>query len=126
MSNMGKAAMVDNSEDPPPKKPRRRRRTAEEIWVKEFLGFSGTDNVTRFCKGDLSGVSLTRAVQALCRGDCIQAEKCDGPGTVCTFVDQDDDDLVEVVVFFIASESILEIRAARRVNQEEKNEPDAA
>jgi hypothetical protein len=117
--------MADENDDSPPKRKRRRRRTPEEVWIREFLGFTGTDNITRFVRADLNGVSLVKAVHVLCRGDCIRTEKCDGPGTVCTFIDEDHGEIVEVVAFFIANESVLEIRGAR-VIQEVKNEPDAA
>ena len=100
--------MAQGNDDTPPKK-RRRRRTPEELWVREFLRFSGTDNVTRYVRASLNGVSLVRAVLGLCRGDCIRADKCDGPGTVCIFTDEDDNEVVEVVVFFIADECVLEI-----------------
>jgi len=104
---------------------RRRRHSPEERWVRSFLEYAGTENVTRFCPENLQGVSLTRAVQALARGFCVSAEKCDGAGSVCVFEDADDDiGAVEVTVFFIASEEVLEIRGARV--KEKDSEPNAA
>jgi hypothetical protein len=44
-----------------PKKGDKRRRVRrfreEETWLREFVGFHGTDGVTRFCEEDLDGVS---------------------------------------------------------------------
>ena len=57
---------------------------SEETWLRSFVGFHGTDGVIRFCEDDLGGVSLVRIVEALLRGHIVSAEKCDGPGTVCT------------------------------------------
>lgn len=116
--------MVDTS-DEPPQKAKRRRLTPEEVWIRSFLGFSGTDNVCRCCLSDLGGISLTRAVEALTCGECTSAEKCDGSGTVCIFEHKSDDDEVEVSVFFVAPEEVIEIQWAR-VKKEAKGEPNAA
>lgn len=115
--------MAKNGDDPP--KPKKRRRlTPEQIWIRDFLEFYGTDNVTRFCRDDLGGVSLIRIVQALARGDHVSSEKCDGPGAVCVFLHESDDDEVEVTVWFEAGTMMLELRGARKVK--EKNNEDAA
>ena len=87
-------------------------------------GFSGTDNVTRVCRADLHGVSLTRALEAIFLGEMVYANKCDGPGTVCVFRHEGDDGLVEAKVFFVAGETQLEIQGATIV--EVKSEPDDA
>ena len=121
---------MDNSDDKPNKpknagRGRRRRLTPEEIWVRGFLGTSGTQNVTRAYLDGLVDVSLTRAVEGLCCGTCVSVEKCDGPGCVCVFEHESDDDAVEVTVFFVAAEEVLEVRGAR-ILMEAKSEPDAA
>jgi hypothetical protein len=116
--------MVSKGDDPPKRK-RRSRRAPEVIWIRAFLGISGTENITRFCRDDLNGVSLTRAIEAIQRGECVSTDKCDGPGAICTFVHESDDDEVEVQVFFEAGTVMLEIRGARRVKEVE-SEPDAA
>jgi len=112
-------------EAPPAPSPRRRPPMPEEAWIKAFLEYSGTDNVTRFYRFDLHGVSLTRAIEAVCNGELVACEKCDGPGAICRFRHESDDETVEVEVFFIANEMILEIRGADVV-MEEESEPDAA
>jgi hypothetical protein len=117
--------MVKNREEPPQRSNVKRLPTPEETWIKGFLEFSGTDNVTRFYRADLRGVSLTKAVEAICQGDLIRSEKCDGPGSVCTFRHESEDGAVEVKVFFVASEMVLEIRGANAV-KEVNGEPDAA
>jgi hypothetical protein len=99
--------------------------SAEEVWVKNFLRYHGTDNVTRFVKATLNGVSLTRAVQAVLMGDMISAEKCDGPGCICVFR-HEDDNVVDVEVFFEANVMNLEIRATSIVIKETGSEPNAA
>ncbi len=106
--------MVDSGDDPPTKaKPH--ALTPEEIWVREFLGFYGTENAFRFCIEDLNGVSVTRAYEALTCGECVSAEKCDGPGTVCIFEHKSDDNEVQVAVNFVASEPWLEVLWAMAV-----------
>jgi hypothetical protein len=91
------------------------------------MELSGTENITRLYPEDMGGVSLTRAAEALLRGECIRAEKRDGPGTDCTFRHESDDDVVEVEVFFESSTQILEIRGARVVEvMEVDGEPNAA
>lgn len=116
----------DNSQPKPKAKARRPRRlTPEETWVRGFLGFSGTANVTRIWLDDLDGVNIIRAAEALVRGHCVSVEKCDGPGCVCVFKQVSDDDAVEVTIYFVAAEAILEIRGARVIT-EVRSEPDAA
>jgi hypothetical protein len=114
--------MVDKGDDPPKRK---RRLTPEQIWIRGFLEFYGTENVSRFCRDDLGGVSLIRIVDALLRGEHISSEKCEGPGAVCVFSHESDDDEVEVTVWFEAGEMVLEFRGARKV-KEIKSEPDEA
>lgn len=104
---------------------KRRKLTTEQKWIREFLEFYGTDNVTRFCQADLSGVPLLRVVEALALGDQVASEKCDGPGTVCTFAHESEDDHVEATVWFAAGTMELEIKGARRV-RETASEPNAA
>jgi hypothetical protein len=115
--------MVENR-DERPKGRGRRPPTPEELWIKGFLEYSGTDNITRIYRFDLHGVSLTRAIEAICCGELIWSDKCDGPGAICTFR-HESDDIVEVVVFFAAGEMVLEIRGAKVVT-EEPGEPNAA
>ena len=112
----------------PSKKPARPKRkpTNEQIWVQEFVQFYGTDNVTRFFRADLNGVSLTRAVEALLSGDMVSSEKCDGPGCQCIFRHRNDDDLVEVEVFFNSGLMELEITPTRTIVEEQGSEPNAA
>lgn len=119
--------MIQKLGDPPKSRSsrRRKRKSPEAIWVRGFLEFSGTENLTAVCTADLNGVSLTRAVEALSRGDCISSEKCDGPGTLCTFRHEGEDDLVEVDIFFEAGSVVLKIERARTV-LEVSREPDAA
>jgi len=107
--------MVEENGKPP--KPRRQKLTPEQHWIRELLGFYGTDRITRFCREDLGGVPLIRIVEALTRGDHIDSEKCDGPGTVCIFWHESDEDEVEVTVWFAAGEMELEIRGARKVKE---------
>ena len=118
--------MVENRDEPPPalKTRRRRRPTPEELWIRAFLEFSGTDNITRFCRADLHGVSLTRAIEAIFLGEMVRSEKCEGPGAVCTFLHDDENGSVEVEVFFVAGEMRLEIRGALTV--EAQSEPNDA
>jgi hypothetical protein len=115
--------MVKNNDDP--SKRRRWQLTPEQKWIREFLEFYGTDNITRFCQADLNDVSLIRIVEVLTRGDHVSSEKCDGHGAVCIFEHASDDDQVEVTVWFAAGEMELEIKWARKV-KEMKGEPDAA
>ncbi len=116
--------MANNGDDPPKRK-RRRPLTPEQVWIREFLEFYGTENVTRFCRDDLGGVSLIRIAEALTYGDQVSSEKCDGPGTVCVLSHEFDDDEVEVTVWFEAGGMVLEITGARKV-KEIKSEPDNA
>ena len=115
--------MVEDSGEPPKRK--RKKQTPEQIWIREFLEFYGTNHITRFCQADLNGVPLIRIVEALTRGNHISSEKCAGPGTVCVFEHESDDDEVEVIVWFAAGEMELEIRGARKV-KEMKGGQDAA
>src|SRR6476620_11115876 len=102
-----------------------RRFREEETWLREFVGFHGTDGVTRFCEEDLDGVSLTLAVEALRCGTVVDSEKCDGPGTVCTVEYYTEEDaLVTVLVHFASSEESLTILKAKI--EEPDREPDHA
>lgn len=108
----------------PPKRHRKRIPSPEEVWVKAFVEFTGTTSVTAFCAADLGGVSLTRVVEALRMGSMTWANKCDGSGSICAFEHAaDDQDTVEVVVWFEANEEKLEIREARRIIKEDDSEP---
>jgi hypothetical protein len=98
---------------------------AEEIWIRAFVEFYATENITRVCREDLGGVSLTRAFEALTCGSVVASEKCDGPGVVCRLEHRSDDDFVAVVVYFEAGEMVLEIREAA-VIEETDGETDAA
>jgi hypothetical protein len=115
--------MVENRIKPPGR--RGPAPSPEETWIKTFLEFSGTDNVTRVYRADLRGVSLTRAVEAICRGEMVRSEKCEGSGALCTFRHESDDATVEAEVFFSAGEMVLEIRGAEVVTEDD-SEPDAA
>ena len=117
--------MVEYRNDPPELKKRHRRPTPEETWIRGFLEFSGTDNITRYCRADLRGVSLTRAIEAIFLGELISSEKWDGPGAVCVFEHESEDGLVvQVEVFFTAGDMVVELRGA--VTVEVQGEPDAA
>ncbi|WP_108682243.1 hypothetical protein [Methyloceanibacter sp. wino2] len=98
----------------------------EEIWIRAFVEYSGTGGVTCFCQADMGGVSLTRAIEALQLGECVLSSKCEGPGAICVFEHESEDDTVEVTVFFDSSIHALEIRAACVVKEENEGEPDAA
>lgn len=125
--------MVDEREEPKlkaaPKLGRRKRRapSPEETWIREFVAYTGTENITRFCASDLHDVSLTRAIESLLCGEMMQSVKCDGPGTICTYEHYSDEgDGVEVTVWFVAAEAVLEIRSARCIKEDNDSEPDAA
>jgi hypothetical protein len=121
--------MVDQREEPISDLAARRApvvRKPEELWVRSFLEFTGTENVTRFCQEDLNGVSLTRAVEALRCGELVWSEKCEGAGTICSFEHGSDDDVVEVLMWFSSVESKLEIRRAMRVEENGREPDDAA
>lgn len=106
------------------KKQKIRRFPVEESWLREFVGFHGTDGVIRFCEEDLDGVSLIAVVEALLCGEVIGAEKCDGPGTDCMVEYFKDEALVTVWVHFASGEETLTIRKARI--EEFDREPDHA
>jgi hypothetical protein len=115
--------MVEDRDEKPHK--RRRRVTPEETWIRGFLEFSGTDNITRVCRADLNGLSLTLAIEAIFLGEMTSSMKCDdGPGAICTFQYEADVGIVEVEVFFVAGEMTLEIRGAMTV--EVRSEPNDA
>jgi hypothetical protein len=96
----------------------------EEIWIRAFVEFYGTDNTTRCCEDDLNGVSLTRVVEALMLGSLAETVHLQRGGCICTISHQSDDDLVEVSVFFDADVMKLEIKKANRMEQ--YREPNAA
>jgi hypothetical protein len=99
----------------------------EETWLREFVGFHGTDGVTRFYEEDLGGVSLVRVLEVLVCGSVVAAEKCDGPGTICTveLYDEEEVALILVKVHFVSSEDTLTILSAE-VMRELENGPDHA
>jgi hypothetical protein len=47
----------------------------EEKWLREFVGYHGTDCTTGFSDVDLGGVSLTLVVEALACGSIVAADK---------------------------------------------------
>ena len=113
------------------KQPKRRRKRVEpppeQVWVRAFVAFTGTDNVTSFCSEDLGGVSLTRIVETLNVGTMTWSNVSEGGGCTCTFVHvADEADVVEVLVWFKANEEWLEVRKARRLIMEDDCEPNAA
>lgn len=121
--------MAESSDDQPfyfvQPRQRQRQKTPEEVWIRGFLEFYGTDNVTRFFRADLRGVSLTRAVEAVVLGEMVGTEKCEGAGAISTFeYEADDGEVVRVNVFFVADEMKLEFREAYIVEVE--GEPNAA
>jgi hypothetical protein len=121
--------MASQQNTPRPRSPKRRlkRPSPEEVWVREFVEFTGTDGVTSFNTADLNGVSLTRAIEALRSGNLAWANKSDGSGSLCCFEHSaDPQDAVEVTVWFEANEQKLEIREARRIIMENDSEPNAA
>lgn len=97
----------------------------EEIWLREFVAFYGTENVTRVATSRLHGVSVTRAAEAIARGSVVSSEKSDGQGCVCRVQHLSDDDFVEVEVRFNAGTMMLEICGAC-VLEEQDGESDAA
>lgn len=109
-----------------PRLVRRRRKPApEEVWVKAFVEYTGTVNVSAFDASQLHEVSLTRIIEALRRGSMTWTTKC-SVGAICAFEHMSDDDEVEVVVWFEANQAKLEIREARRIVKEDDSEPNAA
>lgn len=121
--------MVNQQSTPKPRRPKARPKqpSPEEVWVKEFVEFTGTDGVTSFVAADLNGVSLTRIVEVLRLGDLSWANKSNGAGSVCSFRHSTDpQDVVEVIVWFEANEQKLEIQEAKRIILEDDNEPNAA
>lgn len=113
--------MVDERDEPKMKlRGRRKSLPAEALWVREFLKFTGTENVSRVNVDDLNGVGLTRVVEALVLGEMISSEKCEGPGTVCTFEHiSDEEDVVAVTIWFEAATGKLVILAAWRVMEDD-------
>lgn len=98
----------------------RRRFPHEEEWLRSFVGHHGTNCVTRFCEGDLNGISLTRVIEALADGTVISAEKSEGPGVVCEVAHYSDEegDLALVIVHFVSNEELLTILEATKVKEE--------
>lgn len=115
--------MVKDREEPP-RPAKRRTPTPEEVWIRGFLEFSGTDNTTRLCRADLKGVSLTKALEAIFLGEMTRSEKCEEAGAVCRFEYECEEGVVVVDVFFVATEMKLEIRGV--VIVEVQSEPNAA
>jgi hypothetical protein len=98
----------------------------EEEWLREFLGYHGTDAVTSFVESDLKGVSLTRIVRALICGSVISAEKCNEPGTICEVEYlEEEGDIVGIEVHFVSNEETLRILGATII-KEDDSEPDRA
>jgi hypothetical protein len=90
-----------------------RRFPDEETWLREFVGFHGTDGVTRFCEEDLDGVSLVQIAEAIQRGSVVEAEKCDGPGALCKVEHYTEENaLITVSVHFASGEETLTILKA--------------
>ena len=122
--------MVDLRNAPAPKPPKKRRKRIpppEEVWIKGFVDFTGTERVTSVCAADLGGVSLTRIVEALRKGTMSWSNKCGAAGAVCAFEHTNEEqETVEVLVWFEANEEKLEIREARRIIMEDDSEPNAA
>jgi len=99
----------------------------EETWLRRFVGFHGVDAVTRFCEDDLRGVSLVEVLEALAQGSVINAEKCDGPGTICDVERrQENGSVVAVSVYFASNEEVLTIRGAEVVREPENETDNAA
>jgi hypothetical protein len=112
----------------PDKRNRRhiRRFPDEQTWIREFVGFHGTEGVTRFSESDLGGVSLTLVIEALTGGTVVSAEKCDGRGTVCVVeYYTEEDDLVVVTIHFVSNEGELTILSAE-MREGLNSEPDRA
>jgi len=98
----------------------------EETWLKEFVGFHGTDQVTEYSKDDLGGVSLTRIVEAIVCGAVVWADKSDGPGVDCIVEHYaDEGDCVRAFLHFVSNEEKLTISAAERI-EESGHEPNRA
>lgn len=98
----------------------------EQLWIRSFVAFYGTENVTRYCEDDLNGIFLVQVLEALTLGTVVSAEKCDGPGTNCTIVYNEGYSIIRVDVHFVSSEMKLSILSAQR-SLEANDEPyDAA
>lgn len=117
---MANQLTADASRELKPKEP-----SPEEVWIREFVWFYGTENLTRIFRDRLSGVSVTRALEALTIGTVVSVSKEDGPGCICRVRHRSDDNLVEVEVFFEANIMELEIREANII-EESESEPNAA
>jgi hypothetical protein len=103
-----------------------RRYPHEETWLREFLGYHGTDGVTSFVDEDLGGASLTLVVEALCCGIVVAAGVPDGSGTRCVveYYTEDGSGIV-VIVHFSSSEERLRIISAE-LRKGLEDEPDHA
>jgi hypothetical protein len=99
----------------PPK--RKRALTPEQIWIRAFVEYSGTENVIRYRRANLGDVTLIRAAEVMLLGDQVSSEKCDGLGAVCVLRHESEDDEVEVTVWFVAAEMVLEILGACKVKE---------
>jgi hypothetical protein len=106
--------------------PKKKLPPSEQTWIRNFIEFYGTDNVTRVFRENLGGVTLIEVVEALATGNLVSAEKLDDAGTTCTLRHASVDAIIEVDVWFVASEIVLEIRAARRVKEMKGETDDAA
>jgi hypothetical protein len=98
----------------------------EETWLREFVGYHGTDCVTVFYEGNLGGVSLTLVIEAVACGTVVSSEKCNGPGTICEVQYRTEDgESVLVTVHFVSNEEQLTLLSAE-VEKERGNETDHA
>lgn len=101
--------------------------TSPELeWIRTFVQYYCTDNITRVWPDKLNGVSLARVLEALQMGSLVSSEKCDGPGCICVIAHRGDDDVVFVEVFFEANVMDLEIRECWKASEERDSEHSAA
>lgn len=94
------------------------------------MGYHGTNSAVRFSDADLGGVSWVRIIEALSYGAVISAEKCDGPGTVCTVeydveYQAEEGEVISVKVWFVSNEELLSVLSAKS-RRESESEPDHA
>jgi len=98
----------------------------EETWLREFVGYHGTDCVIVFHEGGMGDVSLTLAIEAIACGTVVSSEKCDGPGTNCRVQYRTEDgESVLLNVHFVSNEEQLTLLSAE-VEKERGNETDHA
>ena len=98
----------------------------EQRWLRSFVGFHGSNGVTSFVEEDLE-VSLVQALEAICLGEVVSVEKCEGPGTECVVEHRSEGDpWIAVRLRFVSNEEKLHIFEARPWRETTNETPDAA